>query len=146
MKKTTENLTVLAENVEWKVAKQIYDSWDVLINNFLDLTSHGKEYFEDKRYKEMFGLAVQRYNLYGVMASETYTIIESLLGDKLFDIGSWEKIKHYYAQLIHNRYDKPNTETFYNSISRKVFNQVSVGFTERFEFFNNEDYHVVDFT
>lgn len=146
MKKTTENITVLAENVEWNVAKQIYDNWDVLINNFLDLTQFGKEYFEDRRFKELFSLAVKRYHLYGVMASETYTEIESLLGDKLFDIESWEKIKHYYSHLIQNRYDKPNTETFYNSISRKVFNQVSVGFTERFEFFNNEDYHIVEFT
>lgn len=144
MMKNSKNISV--ENVEWEVAKLIHDSWDELINNFLNLTQQGKSHFEQRKYKELFGLALNRYNLYGGMVRKTYAAIEEILGDRLHETLVWEKIKYFYSQLILHRYDKPNTETFYNSISRKVFNQVNIGFSEQFEFFNNEDYHIVEFT
>src|SRR5690606_26633191 len=50
------------------------------------------------------------------------------------------------SHLTGHRYDQPNTETFYNSISRKIFNPKNVSFDQQFEFFNNEDYHFVEFT
>ncbi|MCO5230612.1 MAG: bifunctional isocitrate dehydrogenase kinase/phosphatase [Chitinophagales bacterium] len=137
---------LVTENIEWEVASVIHDSWDALINNFLGLTQFANEYFENRKFKELFDIAVQRYHLYGAMVKDSYAIIEPLLGDKIHDTQTWQKIKYYYSHLIQNRYDKPNTETFYNSISRKVFNQVNIGFSEQFEFFNNEDYHIVEFT
>jgi len=145
-KKKAEPQAAVTGNREWQAACLIHDGWDVLINNFLDLTMRGKDYFEGRKYKELFSMALKRYNLYGGMALETFNKLEALLGDQLYSIDTWIKIKHYYAQLVQHRYDKPNTETFYNSISRKVFNQVNIGFDERFEFFSNEDYHVVEFT
>ncbi len=146
MANTVKSTSAVAGNIEWEVARLIHDSWDILINNFLEYTSQGKSHFEERKYKELFGLAVKRYNLYGGMVRTTYDQIEAIMRDQLHSIDAWEKIKHYYSHLIQNRYDKPNTETFYNSISRKVFNSVNVGFSEQFEFFNNEDYHVVEFT
>lgn len=146
MQKNKNSVSISNENIEWQVARLIHDSWDELINNFLHLTQQGKSHFEQRLYKDLFLLALNRYNLYGGMVKKTYAQIEDILEDRLHDTTAWEKIKHYYSQLIQNRYDKPNTETFYNSISRKVFNQVNIGFSEQFEFFNNEDYHVVEFT
>ena len=133
-------------NIEWEAAKIIHDSWDILINDFLSLTARGKEKFENKQFKELFGLAITRFKLYSVMTQQANDQIEQILGDKLYDTRVWEKIKHYYFHLIQNRYDKPNTETFYNSVSRKIFNQIRIGFSQQFEFFENEDYHVVEFT
>jgi isocitrate dehydrogenase kinase/phosphatase len=131
---------------EWQAARLIHDHWDTLINEFLGLTVQGKEHFEERKFKELFALALKRYNLYGGIARKTVEGIEELLGEDLYNIASWERIKSFYAQLIQHRYDKPNTETFYNSISRKIFNRVNVSFNLRFEFFNMEDYHYVDFT
>lgn len=142
----TSNETALLNSVEWQVAKIIQERWDELINDFLFLTEQGKVHFEERRHKDMFHLAVKRYHLYGEKIKVTYAQIENMLEGELFCEEVWQKIKHYYGQLIQNRYDKPNTETFYNSISRKIFNQVNIGFSEQFEFFNNEDYHVVEFT
>src|SRR5690554_4116510 len=146
MAKNKNKDLVEVESVEWQVAKVIQSDWDELINNFLSLTEKGKDHFEQMKYKDLFQIAVKRYNLFGDKIRETYAKIEAILGDELFSVEMWEKIKHYYTHLIQNRYDKPNTETFYNSISRRIFNQINIGFSEQFEFFNNEDYHVVDFT
>ncbi len=134
------------ENIEWLVAKTIQEDWDDLINNFLALTEQGKYHFEKRLYKELFQLALKRYNLFGSKVKETYAKVEHILDEQLFSEEMWQKIKHFYTHLIQNRYDKPNTETFYNSISRRIFNQINIGFSEQFEFFNNEDYHVVEFT
>ncbi|MCO5247331.1 MAG: bifunctional isocitrate dehydrogenase kinase/phosphatase [Chitinophagales bacterium] len=135
-----------SKNLEWNVAKIIHDSWDILINDFLSYTAQGKEKFEQRKFKELFGLAVNRFKLYSIMTQKACQEIEVILGDQLHDTRIWEKIKHYYFHLIQNRYDKPNTETFYNSVSRKIFNQIRIGFSQQFEFFENEDYHVVEFT
>jgi isocitrate dehydrogenase kinase/phosphatase len=131
---------------EWQAARLIHDHWDDLINQFLSLTVQGKEHFEERKYKELFALALKRYNLYGGIVKIAVEKIETLMGDDLYDIKSWERIKSYYSHLIQHRYDKPNTETFYNSITRKIFNRVNVSFNQRFEFFSMEDYHFVDFT
>ena len=132
--------------VEWQVAKLIHDNWDILIDSFLELTKQGAPKFEQRKFKELFALAYERYTLFGKQVQLAYDKIKELLGERLTNEQTWEKIKYYYSHLIQNRYDKPNTETFYNSISRKIFNQVNKGFNERFEFFDNEDYHVVEFT
>jgi isocitrate dehydrogenase kinase/phosphatase len=131
---------------EWQAARLIHDHWDDLINQFLSLTVQGKEHFEDRKFKELFAIALKRYNLYGGIAKNAVEKIESLMGDDLYNVHSWERIKSFYAQLVQHRYDKPNTETFYNSISRKIFNRANVSFNQRFEFFSMEDYHYVDFT
>jgi isocitrate dehydrogenase kinase/phosphatase len=133
-------------NKEWEAARLIYESWDALINEFLMLTAQGKSHFEERKFKELFGLALKRYNLYKGVAKKTISDIESLMGEDLYHTKSWELIKHHYSLLTAHRYDKPNTETFYNSISRKIFNPRNVSFNQQFEFFNSEDYHFVEFT
>jgi len=135
-----------AVNKEWEAARLIYESWDALITEFLMLTSQGKEHFEERKFKELFGLALKRYNLYKGVAKRTINALEALLSDDLYSTQSWERIKYHYSYLTAHRYDKPNTETFYNSISRKIFNPRNVSFNQQFEFFNSEDYHFVEFT
>lgn len=134
------------ESPEFKAAKIIHDYWEGLINEFLFLTQKGKPYFEQRKFKELFGFAQQRYNLYGIIARKAEKDIQELLGDEVADINIWIKIKSNYKELTKNRYDRPNTETFYNSVTRRIFNKVNIGFNERFEFFNTEDFHFVEFT
>ena len=121
-----------------KVTRTIYKNYKYLITNYLQLTSTGKKHFENRTFKEMFSNAQDRYNLYGTVVQHTLRSLEELLPKQQNDVALWRRFKSHFSQLIAHRQDIYFAETFFNSITRKVFN--TVGFNPEIEYVDFSDY------
>ncbi|HRH56336.1 MAG TPA: bifunctional isocitrate dehydrogenase kinase/phosphatase [Chitinophagales bacterium] len=120
------------------VAANIADKYDILLTAFNDITLCAKEYFEKRMYKDLFVRQQERYRLYGKSVKEVYTRTEELLGDNLYNINYWKAIKKDFHAITKDKPHRLNSETFYNSITRKVF--VDKSFNSDYEFFDYTDY------
>ena len=123
------------------VAKEICSIYDALLAEFMELTSYGKPYFEQRKFAELFEKQQQRYRLYGVAVKKCISAVEQIMGTHLHNEGIWEYIKASYTEIIKDRTYKLNSETFFNSITRKVF--IDKSFNPAYEYFDPEDYKPV---
>ncbi len=120
------------------VASNIAEKYDILLTNFNDITEHAKLYFENRNFKDLFKGQKDRYKLYGNYVREVYSLTQQILGDHIHDITYWKDIKLIYSDLIKDKPHRLNSETFYNSITRKVF--LDKSFNPDIEFFDQTDY------
>ena len=120
------------------VSRTIYKKYKYLISEYLEITSRGKEHFENCTFKELFSDAQRRYNLYAEVVAETLTELEEKLEGRKNDESLWKQFRSRYSQLIQKRQDIFIAETFFNSITRKVFN--TVGFNPEIEYVDFSDY------
>jgi isocitrate dehydrogenase kinase/phosphatase len=121
-----------------KVADNIAGKYDILLTSFNDITLCAKEYFEKRMYQDLFLRQQERYRLYGKFVREVFSDTQQLLGDQLYNIEYWKAIKKDFSKVIKDKPHKLNSETFYNSITRKVF--VDKSFNSDYEFFDYTDY------
>ncbi|MEZ5002807.1 MAG: bifunctional isocitrate dehydrogenase kinase/phosphatase [Chitinophagales bacterium] len=126
------------ENLVEEVSLKIYKNYKYLITKYLEITKRGKTHFENCTFKELFKDAQERYNLYAIVVANTLKEIKTLLKDKRNDVELWKLFRLHYSKLISNRQDIYIAETFFNSITRKVFN--TVGFNPEVEYVDFSDY------
>lgn len=121
-----------------EVATNIADKYDVLLAEFNSLTLCANELFETRQFKVLFQRQQDRYRLYGNYVKEVNADTRTFLGDHVFSIDYWKAIKKEFKKIIKDKPHKLNSETFYNSITRKIFFDKS--FNPDIEFFNYTDY------
>lgn len=121
-----------------EVAQNIADKYDKLLDDFNELTQYAKEYFEQRKYQDLFLRQQERYRLYGKSVKTVYERTGELLDSNLHNIEYWKDIKKDFSKIIKDKPHKLNSETFYNSITRKVF--VDKSFNSDIEFFDYTDY------
>ena len=121
-----------------EVASYICEKYDILLATFNEITAYGKEYFEQKRFHEHHAQQQNRYRLYGNYVKDVYAKTQSLLLENLYNVAYWIEIKKQYSLLIKDKPHRLNSETFYNSITRKVFFDKS--FNADIEYFDYTDY------
>lgn len=126
------------QEIVHEVAANIADKYDFLLTSFNDITLCAKEYFEKRMFKDLFFRQQERYRLYGKSVKEVHIKTNELLGGQLYDIGYWKAIKKEFSRIIKDKPHKLNSETFYNSITRKVF--IDKSFNSDYEFFDYTDY------
>jgi isocitrate dehydrogenase kinase/phosphatase len=120
------------------VASNIAEKYDVLLGAFNEITLCAKEYFEKRMFRELFKQQQERYRLYGNYVKDVYSATVDLLGDHLHDVGYWKAIKTDFSEIVKEKPHRLNSETFYNSITRKVF--VDKSFNPDIVFFDYNDY------
>ncbi len=120
------------------VAANIADKYDILLTSFNDITQCAKEYFEKRMFMDLFNQQQERYRLYGKFVRDVHNKTTELLGENLYNIEYWKAIKKEFSRIIKDKPHKLNSETFYNSITRKVF--VDKSFNSDYEFFDYTDY------
>ena len=123
------------------VALNIAQKYDVLLNTFNDITLCAQQCFEQKEYLHLFTQQQERYRLYGKFVKEVVADTQAFLGADFANITYWIEIKAAFSEVIKDKPHKLNSETFYNSITRKVF--VNVSFNSEYEFFDYTDYKPV---
>jgi isocitrate dehydrogenase kinase/phosphatase len=121
-----------------EVADNIAQKYDVLLAAFNDITLCAKEYFEKRMFRDLFKRQQERYRLYGKYVKEVHARTEELMGDHLYDIDWWKDVKTKFSEIVKSKPHRLNSETFYNSITRKVF--VDKSFNPDIEFFDYTDY------
>ncbi len=93
---------------------------------FKSLTRRAQRCFEQREWRRNQAIAVQRLDLYSEIVSRTITDVHRLQEEAVQDRPLWERIKWHYAHQVSGWDDAELAETFFNSITRRIFTTVGV--------------------
>ena len=113
-------------------ARSIADAYRSFDDRFRIVTRRARIRFQDRDWKGMAADAAQRFDVYGKVVSEAVDDVRRLMGDRVEDRIVWAAMKAVYSGLIQNRDDWELAETFFNSVTRKIFTTVGVAASMEF--------------
>lgn len=107
-------------------AATILDAFNYNQAQFHLLTRRAKRRFEERDWRGMQADAAERLDLYRQVVDRAVADLLGLLSDRAHDKLVWTSLKAVYSGLIDGRDDWEIAETFYNSLTRRVFATVGV--------------------
>ncbi|MDH3193933.1 MAG: bifunctional isocitrate dehydrogenase kinase/phosphatase, partial [Acidimicrobiia bacterium] len=107
-------------------ANTILAGYENYVARFRVITSRAEVRFLQRDWHGMQADASERLGLYRDVVDEVLADIEALLGERTEDQSLWAPIKAVFSALISDRDDWDIAETFFNSITRRVFTTVGV--------------------
>jgi isocitrate dehydrogenase kinase/phosphatase len=99
---------------------------DAYQTQFQAITQRAKARFERQDWHAMQADAAERLDLYMRVVDQAVVEVRHLLGDRVGDKLVWASIKAVYSGMIAGRDDWEIAETFFNSITRRIFTTVGV--------------------
>ena len=120
-------------------AHVIASAWSDLFDRFTIVTRRARHRFLASDWAAIAADHGERLDMYATFVARAEADIRSLLGDRLHDRDVWIGMRAVYSGLVHLRSDWEIAETFYNSITRRIF--TTVGVDQRIEFVSS-DYEV----
>jgi isocitrate dehydrogenase kinase/phosphatase len=118
-------------------APAIANAFDEHQRRFVDITRRARSRFDARDWRATIDDAVERLDLYGAVIDGTETTVRELLGDAIEDRDTWTGIKAVYSGLVADRDDREIAETFFSSVTRRVF--ATVGADANIEFVHTDD-------
>jgi isocitrate dehydrogenase kinase/phosphatase len=100
------------------------------------ITRRAKARFEQRDWHGMQADTAARLDLYTQVVDQIVAEIRQLLGDRTWDKVVWASIKAVYSGLITGRDDWEIAETFFNSVTRRIF--ATVGVDPQIEFVDTD--------
>lgn len=113
-------------SLSYEAADHIRSAFISYHNRFLTLTRRAKPRFEQRAWQHTRQDQLERLDLYGRIVTPCVAAIRILLGDHIEDKAVWEEMKAAYVTLIEARPDREIAETFFNSVTRRVFSTIGV--------------------
>ncbi len=107
-------------------AASIHSAFEAYQEQFQAITRRAKTRFEQLDWHGMNQDALERLDLYGCAITGIAAEIRELLDGSAKDQKLWAVIKATYSGLIANRTDIELAETFFNSVTRRIFTRVGV--------------------
>ena len=108
-------------------ARTIFDGFLDYRGNFTAITRRAPQRFESRDWHAAQSDAVERLDLYAAVIDATIRRLnEEVLIDHSRDISVWRAIRIQYEKLISTRHDLELAETFFNSVSRRMFTTIGV--------------------
>lgn len=107
-------------------AKAIYTACTAFQSQFKAITRRAPVRFAERDWHAMQADAVERLDLYRQVVEQAVAEICQALGDRLHEAFVWASIKAVYSSLIAESDDWEIAETFFNSITRRIFTTVGV--------------------
>ncbi len=107
-------------------ARAIADAYRDLRKRFDAITSRAQTRFESREWQGVADDALERLHLYSPTARQTAVEVVKILGDRSSDKRLWASMKAAYSGFAMERQDFELAETFFNSITRRVFATVGV--------------------
>jgi isocitrate dehydrogenase kinase/phosphatase len=107
-------------------ARQICAAFDAYRAGFRLVTRRARSRFEERDWVGLRDDAGQRLDLYREAVDPTVADIRRLLTERSHDQLTWAGTKAVYSGLIADRDDWELAETFFNSITRRIFATVGV--------------------
>ncbi|HXH20250.1 MAG TPA: bifunctional isocitrate dehydrogenase kinase/phosphatase [Chitinophagales bacterium] len=104
---------------------------------FMEITRRAKSRFERRNWHGIQYDSRERLELYKLVVNETLSALRQKLGDSIHERAIWKNLKSFYYELVSKRPDFELAETFYNSLTRKIF--VTQGVDEEIEFTHTAD-------
>jgi len=107
-------------------AEIILATYDVYVARFRELTRHARSHFERRDWHATQRDSALRLDLYTESVDEGLTGLRALIGDHLEERTTWAALRSRFEQLIAGRGGDELAETFFNSITRRIFNTIGV--------------------
>jgi len=120
------------ENLIGDIARTIRRAFEDYNAGFRAITQRGQRRFEEREWKLGQRDAVERIELYDQCVVRCVAGLVGSMGPSIADETTWGQVRHDYASLVANCVDAAFYKTFFNSLTRKVFN--TVGVNTRVEF------------
>jgi isocitrate dehydrogenase kinase/phosphatase len=117
-------------------AKTIADGYVAFADRFRIVTRRARIRFINRDWKGMRADSFQRFEVYTDAVTNVIETLSSLLEIRLEDRHLWALMKAVYSGLIQERDDWELAETFFNSVTRKIF--VTVGVDANIEFVDTD--------
>jgi isocitrate dehydrogenase kinase/phosphatase len=107
-------------------AKAIEQAFVSYRNRFDEVTTRAQSRFEALGWLGMRADAAARLDVYKNEVDKVESTIGQLLGHQTEDRQVWARLKAAYAGLVNSRRDRELAETFFNSVTRRIFSTVGV--------------------
>ncbi len=120
------------ENLIGDVSRAIRRAFEDYNAEFRVITQRGQRRFEEREWKLGQRDAVERIELYDLCVVRCVAGLVGSMGSGVADEEIWGEVRHEYAALVNQCADSAFYKTFFNSLTRKVFN--TVGVNTRVEF------------
>jgi isocitrate dehydrogenase kinase/phosphatase len=117
-------------------AKAVASAWAEMADRHLIVTRRARHRFEARDWAGLDADHVERLDLYTRAAADTADRLRHTLGARVHDPMVWAGMKAVYAVLVATRPDTELAETFFNSVTRKIF--TTVGVDPRVEFVDSD--------
>lgn len=95
-------------------------------DEFEKITRRARQRFETCDWRGVQADAVERLELYKKVVDRCIRVVNAVMNDHLRDQRLWAAMKTAYLPLIAGRTDYLLAETFFNSITRRIFSTVGV--------------------
>ncbi len=118
------------------VAREICRAFVRFQNEFREITQRGKVRFAQRDWAGMHADSAARLDVYKGAIDQVVDCTRTLLADRTSTRSVWAAIKAAYSGLIVDRDDWEIAETFFNSVTRRIF--TTVGVDEKIEFVHGE--------
>jgi isocitrate dehydrogenase kinase/phosphatase len=102
-------------------APAILEAFDAYEERFQALTRRAARRFEERDWKGALADAIERLDLYGTVIGALEADVRALLESRVKDHAVWAWMKALYSGLIGGRVDWELAETFFNSVTRRIF-------------------------
>jgi isocitrate dehydrogenase kinase/phosphatase len=109
-----------------RAATSIADAFDAYRGRFAEITRGVRDRFERRDWVGTQDDAAARLALYRLHVARALAEVRAELGPLATDVATWEEVKWLHAALIVDRDDCEIAETFFSSITRRVFTTVGV--------------------
>jgi len=110
-------------------AQAILDAFSSYRTQFKDITRRSQTHFIERNWQAMRVDATRRLALYRQAVDRIEIDIRHLLADRSQDKSVWADLKTAYSGLLVSSDDWELAETFFNSITRRIFSTVGVNAT-----------------
>jgi isocitrate dehydrogenase kinase/phosphatase len=117
-------------------ANRILEGFEEYVSRFRAINQRAPRRFEERDWHGMQADTIERLRLYTVVVDRVMESVNHLLGARSDDPLVWVAVKAVYSGLISDRQDWELAETFYNSVTRRVFR--TVGVAEHIEFVDSD--------
>jgi isocitrate dehydrogenase kinase/phosphatase len=104
----------------------IFDAFDNFHFLFRSITRRAKNHFEKRHWVSMQEDTVARLDLYTQSIDKLVTMLHEFLKERIADKLIWAGIKAVYSGKIADRNDWELAETFFNSVTRRIFSTIGV--------------------
>jgi isocitrate dehydrogenase kinase/phosphatase len=117
-------------------ARAILDAFEDYQEAFMAISQRAKGRFENRDWAGVMADSAERLDLYGSKIDQIEAAVRETLGAQVTDRLVWAGMKAVHSGLIAGREDWELAETFFNSVTRRVF--ATVGVDPNIEFVDSD--------